>query len=414
MNDKEKIRAIFQAGLEEALAPNFISSSVTFKNNILTINNQTFDLTNYKNIYIYGSGKASIEMAKALPLSLMKRVSKTFVVCNYYEDLENIEVFQSTHPLPSSKSLEAGNILLKSFRNMRDEDFYIYLLSGGSSAMIEKPIEGISLSEFCSYTEILLQKNVPINEINIVRKQLSQIKGGGLSSQTNADGVVLVVSDVVGDDLQSIGSAPLMPNRSSYDDFCKVIKKHNLFNIISTNIEYIANREYRSKDVPHFILMNSAKALKGSKQKAEEFGFTTEIVTSLLQGDVKVVAKYIYEYINRYRHFSGSPFSLIFGGETTVEVNGNGLGGRNQELCLWFLKELKESDKITFLSGATDGIDGNSVACGGVVDISNRSKDISIYLDNNDSFHYLQREDSLIVSGYSGTNVADIIIVLVR
>jgi hydroxypyruvate reductase/glycerate 2-kinase len=414
MNDKEKIRSIFQSGLEEAFAKNFIPKSVTFKDNILTINDQSFDLTNYKNIYIYGSGKASIEMLKALPSSLKERASHSFVVCNYYEDIKNIEVFQSTHPLPSDKSLEAADRLLKYFENMGDNDFYIYLLSGGSSAMIEKPIEGVSLDDLIYYTEILLQKNLSIDEINIIRKQLSLIKGGGLSARTNADGAVLVLSDVVGDDLQSIGSAPLMPNKSSYDDFYKVLKKHNLFNIISTNIEYITNRGYVSKDVPHFILMNNMKALKKSQQKAEKLGFKTEIVTNLLQGDVRVVAKYIYEYIKRNYNASLSPFCFIFGGETTVEVKGSGFGGRNQELCLWFLKELQDGDNITFLSGATDGIDGNSIAMGGVVDIDNNLKDIDIYLDRNDSFHYLQREESLISFGYSGTNIADIIIVLIR
>ncbi len=414
MNDKAIVKTIFQAGLENALAKNFIPDSLIFKDNTLFVNNKSFDLTNYKNIYVYGSGKASIEMAKALPASLQDKVSHSFIVCNYHEDIKDIEVFQSTHPLPSNKSIEAGEKLLNYFEDMHDDDFYIYLLSGGSSAMIEKPIEGLSLSELSSYTEILLQKNIPIDEINIIRKQLSQIKGGGLASKTTANGVVLVLSDVVGDDLQSIGSAPLMPNRSSYDDFYKVLKKHNLFNVILTNIEYIINREYRSKDVPHFILMNNIKALESSKQKAENLGFKTDIVTNILQGDVKVVAKYIYEYIKKNYNSCLLPHCFIFGGESTVKVKGSGLGGRNQELCLWFLKELRDGDNITFLSGGTDGIDGNSIAAGGVVDANNNLEDIDIYLDNNDSFHYLQREESLIISGHSGTNVADIIIVLIR
>ncbi len=415
MNDKSIIKDIFQAGLEEALPKNFIPKCVTFENNILTINDQSFDLSGYENIYIYGSGKASIEMAKALPSSLLDIVSDSFIVCNYHEEVANINVFQSTHPLPSSKSVQSAERLLKYFKNMRDNDFYIYLLSGGSSAMVEKPINGISIDKLSSYNELLLKKNLPINKINIVRKQLSEIKGGGLLAQTNAFGAVLVLSDVIGDDLQSIGSAPLLSNSASYNDFSKILKKYNLFNIISSNIEYISNRDYIPKNVPHFIVMNNRKALEKSQKKAKKFGFKTYIVTDMLEGNVKVVAKNIYQDIEKYRLVcNDKPFCLIFGGESTVEVHGSGLGGRNQELCLWFLKELKDSDNITFLSGATDGIDGNSCASGGIVDINDKLEDIDIYLKNNDSFHYLQREKSLIMSGYSGTNVMDIIIVLVR
>ncbi len=414
MNDKSMIREIFQAGLDKALPKNFIPESVIFKNSILTIDNQSFDLKNYKNIYVYGSGKASIEMVKALPLALKEKISDSFVVCNYHENIENIKVFESTHPLPSLKSIESAEKLLKSFKDMAHDDFYIYLLSGGSSAMIEKPIDGFSLEEVRHFTEVLLQKSVPIDEINIVRKELSIIKGGGLLANTKANGVVLVLSDVIGDDLQSIGSAPLIQNRSSHENFYKVLKKYNLFSLISSKIEYIISREYITKNIPHFILMNNSKSLKSSQKKAEKLGFKTDIVTNSLHGDVKVVAKDIYQAIEKYRIVSTAPFCLIFGGESTVEVRENGKGGRNQELCLWFLKELQKGDNITFLSGATDGIDGNSIAAGGVVDISNRVEDIDLYLNNNDSFHFLQREKSLIMYGFSGTNVMDIMIVLVR
>jgi len=414
MNSKKKLaKEIFLSSLSSVMPKNFIPNSLTYENGILTIDTKSYDLSSYKNVYIYGSGKASIEMAKATKLILGDRVKKSLVVSNYDENHKDLEVILSSHPLPSQKSIDAGERLISEFRSMDEDDFYIYLLSGGSSALIEKPVGGVSLEDFIQTTQLLLKNGLSIDEINVIRKSISDIKGGKLGLNSKAKGVVLIVSDVIGDDLHSIGSAPLMLANTTAKDAKDIVDRYDIFDSLSKSVQDIMKKEVvslkRSNEIEHFLLASNILALQSAKDRAKELGLRSKIVSSTVEGDVKDVADFIIS-----SRMQEDVEVLLFGGEPTVIVEGSGNGGRNQELALWVLKKMSTLDDFTFLSAGSDGIDGNSDAAGAVIELSDLNDDIDKYLLENDSYHYLKKEDSLIITGESGTNVMDIMIAIKR
>jgi len=255
----------------------------------------------------------------------------------------------------------------------------------------------------------LLHHGLSIDEINTIRKNLSQIKGGGLASKTQAKGIVLVVSDVIGDDLQAIGSAPLLADSSTLEDVKTIVDKYNILHLLPNSIKSILASDNtitktNTQVFPHFLIASNLIALKSAKKFAEKLGFDAKIVTDTLEGDVKEVADFITKSLKNEKEQV-----LLFGGEPTVQVTGNGNGGRNQELCLWVLKKRED---VTFLSAGTDGIDGNSDAAGAVVCESDYHDSLEGYLENNDSYHFLKEQNALIMTGESGTNVMDIMILI--
>ena len=409
MCDKQKAKEIYLQALAAVMPKNLIPSALGYHDNVLTIENQSFDLSTYRNVFVYGSGKASIEMARAVGLLLGDRIAKNVVVSNYHDRVAEVEIIESTHPLPSQKSIDAGERLIREFEGMGEEDFFIYLLSGGSSALIEKPIEGVSLEDFVETTKVLLHHGLSIDEINTIRKNLSEIKGGGLASHTKANGIVLVVSDVIGDDLQAIGSAPLLKDDSSLKVVKNIIDKYNILHLLPNSVKCILGRDdtaYVKKPqvFPHFLIASNLIALQSAKKIANEMELSAKIITDALEGDVIEVADFIEKCVE-----DETAEVLLFGGEPTVNVKGAGNGGRNQELCLWMLKKRKA---FTFLSAGSDGIDGNSDAAGAVVCEGDYHDSIESYLENSDSYHYLKKQNALIMTGASGTNVMDIMIVL--
>jgi hydroxypyruvate reductase/glycerate 2-kinase len=412
MCKKELAKKIFMEALSSVMPKNLIADAVSYHDNILCVQGQSFDLAAYDNVYVYGSGKASIEMAKAMKILLKDKITHNMVVSNYHESVQGVEVLESTHPLPSQKSLDAGERLLHAFAMMGEHDFFIYLLSGGSSALIEKPVDGVSLEDFSALTKVLLHNGLSIDEINVIRKYLSQIKGGGLASKTKAKGMVLVVSDVIGDDLHSIGSAPLLADKNRQTEVRAIVDKYNILHLLPKSVKYILENDdttfdKEAKEYPHFLIASNRIALNRAEIEAKALGLSVTIVSDKLEGDVKELASYIVETVQNAQHEV-----LLFGGEPTVEVKGDGNGGRNQELSLWVLKKMQGCEAFTFLSAGSDGIDGNSDAAGAVVCQDDYHDSVEAYLAKNDSYHYLKAKETLIMTGESGTNVMDIMIVV--
>jgi hydroxypyruvate reductase/glycerate 2-kinase len=398
---REVIKEIFEAGVEAVKPHNLIQHNAFLKT-----------VTAHK-IHLFGSGKASILMAKEMEKLFKENIVGGFIVAPFSTKLEHVEVFESSHPIPSQKSIDASLKMIEKFQDLKEDDLFIYLLSGGTSALLELPLDEITLEEIIETNRLLLENGVPIEEINIVRKHLSQIKGGRLASFTKAKGVVLVISDVIGDDLESIGSAPLYLDSSTYKDAQGVLHKYKIFDKIPIDVQntlekaLVESPKTLAENVEHIIIGSNKIALTYAKQKAEKLGLSCGIVSDSLQGDVKVVAKEIVETL-----LNSDKECLLFGGEPTVDVVGEGKGGRNQELCLHVLKLIKDYPNITFLSGGSDGIDGNSDAAGGVVDSSSYHDDIEEFLQNSDSYHYLKRNDDLLMIGATGTNVMDVMIII--
>lgn len=429
MNLRQMAVEIFLYAIESVKPKNLIPETLKISNNKLIISQDTYQLP--EKIYIFGSGKASIEMAKVLENILGDKIVNGLVVCNYYEPLRKIKVIQGGHPVPNENSLKGAEELINSLKNLNKNDFFIYLLSGGSSALIEKPIPPITLEDLKKLTNILLSYSVPIEEINIIRKHISMIKGGRLASYTKARGIVLVISDVIGDDLLTIGSAPMYYDTSTFEDAYNVLKKYNLMDKIPETVLQVILKGLKGEipdtpksenpNIKHYIIGSNLIALQKAKQKAEE-KIPAYILTSQLKGEAREVAKAVTA-IGKEIKKSGNPFRppvcILSGGETTVTVRGNGKGGRNQEFCLSALQEIKNIDNIVLLSGGTDGIDGNSDAAGAVIDKNSYEKakqlnlNIDEYLNNNNSYNFFKQTGDLIITGATGTNVMDISILIV-
>ncbi len=378
--------------------------------------NLKFDDIYKKNITLLGSGKAAISMAKAFLKQNIANIDEAFVVSNYYEKVENLDVFVSSHPIPSDKSILASKELKKRLCNLKKEDFFVYMLSGGSSALLEEPIFPISLEVMMETTELLLHAGASIDEVNTVRKHLSFVKGGRFGYSTKASGIVFVISDVIGDDLQTIGSAPFYYDSSTCADAKAVLVKYKLWEKVDKSIQNViisCHHETPEKSNPlikHKIIASNNIALKVIKKEALSMGYDVKIISNRVCGDVQEVAENILTSARDLK--SEKPLCLLFGGESTVKVKGDGKGGRNQELALWVLKGLKDDENFTFLSAGSDGIDGVSEAAGALVDRYDLHEDIDKYLQNNDSYHYHKRYDTLIITGETGTNVMDIMILI--
>jgi len=268
--------------------------------------------------------------------------------------------------------------------------------------------------------------------LNAVRKHLSLVKGGRLGRMTDARGVVLVMSDVIGDDLDTIGSAPLYRDRTTFQDVDEILKKYALWDRLPASVADLVHcgvagtvedtPKAPNPQIDHFLVASNIKALEKAKQIALSYGTPTHIVSSRLRGEAREAGKVIAAIAEEIMT-SGNPFPppvcLLFGGETTVTLRGDGRGGRNQEMCLSVVKEMTGRGGWTFLSAGTDGIDGQSDASGAVVDVTTRQRadkqglSIDEYLARNDSNGFFKQTGDLIVTGSTGTNVMDLAILYI-
>lgn len=425
MSKKDAFK-IFQGGISAILSKNVIKQNVKLEDSTLTVGNSTYDLDSYNNLYLYGAGKASIDMAAQCEKILKKRVSGGFVVGTKDEKLKRVEAYISDHPVPTKRSIEGGTLLKEKMLQMGEKDLFIFLLSGGASSLIEVPKEPLTLKDLKKTTKVLLQSGGDINGVNVIRKALSQIKGGGLVRGIKADGTVLVISDVMGDKLETIGSAPMYGGGSVLKrDVEKVLETYpleeNLPDVAAKMLKGYRGIGGRRKNYEHFIVGNNAKAVEGAWSTAESLGYSVVKAPFLLEGEAKIAAKRVAEYAKRLQKKKDIklPLCLLVGGETTVTIKGKGKGGRNQEFVTVMMGELKDHKGISYLSGGTDGIDGNSTAAGGYGDSKlyqrslKKSLKIEKFLNRNDSNSFLNKIDGLIETGYTGTNVADIAVILI-
>lgn len=382
MSSRERLTKIYYEALNAVTAQSIVQNNLSLQDNSLTVCDEVYALEKVKHLYCFSVGKAGFEMARVCAKVLDKRLKGGVAISHQKGYLHSLEHFQSTHPLVSQKSIEAGEKLLKAMQRMQEDDFFLFFLSGGASAMIEKPIEGLTLEDFEKISASLLGSGIDIKALNSVRKAISQIKGGKLADVTKAKGVVLVLSDVTGDDLKTIGSAPMMNGKFS-----------------------------------HYVVGNNSIALEHAKRYMEKEVEKAEIVTTTLDLPSAKASQFIVKSIKAYNKQYES-FCLLFGGETTTEVLGHGEGGRNQELALRLLLDLSLSSTISILVAGSDGIDGNSPATGAFLDseiyekIHQLELDPKAYLENSDSYGFFQALGYDFSIGATGTNVMDFIIVL--
>jgi len=379
---KKILKKIYYHALEAVKAETIISRNIVIDSEKLSICNTSYPLDKINDLYLFSIGKAGLGMAKAAEKVLGDALKGGIAISHQDGQCSVIDHHTSTHPLLSSKSLLGAEKLLETMGSMKEDDFFIFCLSGGASAMIEKPIDGLDLDNFQKISASLLGSGIDITTLNIVRKAISQIKGGKLADKTKANGMVLVLSDVIGDDLNTIGSAPMMNGK-----------------------------------VPHQIIGNNEIALKQAKKYISKEIDNVRILTTTLNRSSKKASKYIAKQIEKYDK-KYDRFCLLIGGETTTKVKGNGQGGRNQELALRLLLQKCVTKKISILSAGSDGIDGNSPATGAFLDFKIYEKmkkaklDPKVYLKNSDSYHFFEQLGYDFTIGATGSNVMDFIIVL--
>ncbi len=394
---------------------------------------------NCRKLYVAGFGKAACRMAISIEGNLSVPIDAGIVITKYGHCADNpsgIKVHEAGHPLPDENGLTGTNEIINLLSNADDKTLVLCLISGGGSALLVSPFKGITLYEKRTVTDLLLKAGADIHELNTVRKHISSVKGGRLTEIAYPARVLsLILSDVIGDRVDVIASGPTSPDSSTYADALRVLEKFGLLEKIPRSIYDILRngagglipetpKESSAvfRKVDNIIIGSNRKALEGAREKAESLGFNTEIISPEISGEAAETAKWLARKavpVRKDRHY-GKPMCLLSGGETTVTVRGDGLGGRNTELALAFAMEINGYDGITLLSAGTDGTDGPTDAAGAIVNGSTVRKaramglDPHEYLKNNDSYNFFKKTGDLLITGPTGTNVMDIQITIIE
>jgi len=383
---------------------------------------RSFDASGYENIYVVGSGKGTAAMAQAVEAVFGDRITGGVITIpeGTPSNLARIEVIQASHPLPNEEGVRGARQILDLVEQAGERDAVIALISGGGSALLPLPIEGVSLEEKVSVTSLLLKSGATIQEMNRVRKHLSQIKGGWLAKAVYpATCLHLVISDVLGDDLGTIASGPLAPDESTFADAVEVLQRYGILDempeSVRAHLEAAKNETPKPGDevferIETAILANHETPAKVAEAVATEMELPVEILTTNLDGEAREQAAEILKSV------SEPGVLYIATGETTVTIRGDGQGGRNQEFMLALARELKADSPVVGLSIGTDGVDGicPEPTAGAIVSGRTIKNGVTIdeYLDNNDSYHFFEKTGDLIKTGPSGTNLGDLIMIL--
>ena len=411
---KKTALKILITGLDAAFPEKSIKKII--KSNKIITQKKSFVLSAFENIFLISYGKAADSMTKTIN-SILKIKAGIIVIPEASDSLiksKKFKVIHSGHPIPNQKSVMAAKSIMHLLESVKKKDFVIFLVSGGGSSLISLP-RGITLTEKKNVTNQLLKCGATIQEFNCVRKHLSKIKGGMMVANLQCDGVALVMSDVHDNDLSSISSGCTYFDRTTFLDAKKIITKYNLSHKIPKNLlkRFNAGALGKIKETPkrskitNQIISTNNDCLKEMANKAKQLGFGTKIF--IISGNIELASKKLVKLIPKKKNSC-----VIFGGETTVKVIGNGKGGRNQELVLRILQKLQNScDDVVFASLGTDGIDGNTEHAGAIIEnFPISSQKISKYLKNNDSNSFFKKYGGLIKTGYTHTNLMDIGIIL--
>lgn len=430
-------RAIFQAGLEAADAGEAVSSRVRRRDDTLFVEGLTYPLEDTARIRVVGLGKASAAMAEALETVLGDRIEEGLVIVKdgHGLPLARIQVREAAHPIPDERGVRAAQDLMGLLAGGEPGDLVFCLLSGGGSALGPAPAAGITLEEKREITRLLLSSGATIHEMNTVRKHLSRLKGGRLARLAYpANLIALILSDVVGDDLDTIASGPTVPDRGTFRDCVEILKGRGIWNEAPEAVRVLLESGARG-DLPetpkegdrvfervrNIIVGNNYLALEASRARAVELGYETVLPPGLEEGEAREVARAhvaLAREIRKARGRGARPACILTGGETTVTLQGDGTGGRSQEFVLAAAMEMDGMDGIVVLSGGTDGTDGPTDAAGALADGKTVRRAAALglnaasHLEANDSHPFFLRLGDLLMTGPTFTNVMDLRVVL--
>ena len=379
------------------------------------------------NLYMVAIGKAAWTMAKAACDFFGDRLIKSIVITKYEHsmgDLPSCDIFEAGHPVADENTINATAKAIELVSGLGEGDEVLFLVSGGGSALFEKPLEGLSLEDIACVTNELLASGADIVEMNMIRKRLSAVKAGRFARLTAPARIFcIVLSDVLGDRLDSIASGPAVPDKSTAEDAARVVKKYSL-NLSELQKKYLAEETPKEIYNVKIEIIGSVRTLCESAAKtATQLGYTPYVLSTTINCEAREAGRFmaqIAEDAKTGRNSFVTPCAIIAGGETVVTLQGEGKGGRNQEIALAAAKTIANLKNTLIFSLGSDGTDGPTDAAGGMVCSSTLGKlikagiDIDMSLANNDSYNALKTADGLIVTGPTGTNVNDVTVILCR
>ncbi|ADM27211.1 glycerate 2-kinase [Ignisphaera aggregans DSM 17230] len=431
---------IIVKGIERADPYKAIHNTVKVSGNRIYIDNVEIYLDKSR-IHVIGFGKASRRMAEAIVNIIGEYIYGGIIISPEYSGvIGSLRILKGDHPIPSENTVNSSKQLINYIeKNVREDDIVIVLISGGGSALFEIPEDGVDIEDIASISKELMRRGADIFELNTVRKRLSKVKGGKLLRYLKASKIIsLIISDVVGDRLDIIASGPTAPDKTTAMEAIEILKKYNLWDDLPQGIKNVFYRAYNNPNsdtvkegdpildrVINIIIASNIDSLRYMAQIAKDYGFNPMILTSMLEGEAREVGKVLASIIKSiylYEIPLKRPVAILAGGETTVTVKGNGIGGRNQELCLslaYNLRNISYREYVAICIGS-DGIDGTSPAAGALIDgyIHDEYRSMNIdpldYLNNNDSYTFFSKLRRSIITGYTGTNVNDFFLALLR
>ena len=430
---------IYEAALAAADPAAAVARTIVRRGSSLSIASESYDLAALGGVRLLALGKAAAAMTRGAARALGDAILGGMVVTSRGSVIGELPVpfIESGHPIPDESSVAGARALISQARAASAlGNLTLVLLSGGASALVELPAPPLTLEDSRATTDLLLRSGATIQEMNVVRKHLSAIKGGQLALAAAPSPVVtLVLSDVVGSPLDAIGSGPTVPDASTWGDAAAILKEHGIYGRIPQAARDHLERGLRRElpDTPKaghpalngqvLIVGNAALSAEAARVAAERAGFHAEVVNSMVEGDAETFAQSLPAFIDDLRdegHPVHRPACLVFAGETTVVVRGNGRGGRNQQLALAFAAAVDGVPGVSLAALATDGIDGPGDAAGAVVDGTSAAQlrtagvDCDRSLKENDAGAALDAIGALIRRGPSGTNVNDLILLFVE
>lgn len=366
-------------------------------------------------------GKAAWSMAKAACDLLGSRINEGIVITKYSHSkgaLQNVKIMEAGHPIPDANSFSATDEAIKMVSGLSPDDKVLFLISGGGSALFEKPL--IKENELTSLTEQLLASGADITEINTIRKRLSAVKGGKFAKLCEPAQVISVVlSDIIGDPLDMIASGPAYPDSSTSEQAIGIIRKYGI--TVSAETMELIKMETPSElnNVRTKITGSVTQLCAAAERTCRELGYEPVVLTASLRCQAREAGSFLAS-IAQYYNSSEKSLAFIAGGETVVQLKGKGKGGRNQELALAAAEDISELDNVAVFSIGSDGTDGPTDAAGGYVDtgtkkiLSEKGIDIFKTLENNNAYYALQASGGLIITGPTGTNVNDLSVLLIK
>lgn len=433
---KELATHIFLESLRAIEPGSMIKEKLRVDDGVLRFGGDHVALDRYREVVLIGMGKASVTMGAAVEALLGDRIKKGILVTNRRFDIDvRSEVVVAGHPLPDCESLRAGQRIAALVQSCSVDSLIVFLISGGGSSLVELPISPeISLDDLRATNQLLISCGASIQEVNVIRKCLSKIKGGRLGHLARKSGRVgLYVSDVNPGDLRSIASNPLLSEAADGDAFLTVMNKYKLVKRLPASVVRVIDQRNmsRSRDAEQvsneglftMLLMDNGDALNDAAEVAGKLGFHVEVDRALIEGDYVSVADESIKRLLSLRSRVRGPVCLISGGEVSCPVRAKGIGGRNQEFVLYSamrLAHLGIGDGAAVLSCGTDGIDGNSPAAGAVADgnLTERAmqlgEDPSSYIRANDSYTFFKKMGGLVITGATGNNVRDVRVLMAK